>query len=109
MACLHNMVGRLMIDATGCGVLLSPSSGALTSATQDLAAQRAVGLPEEWRRVAELGAWAGVGVEVSWRGCCHGRAEWNAPASLPEGCRESRTSTCTGWWHGSATTGALQL
>jgi hypothetical protein len=45
MACLHNMVGRSMIDAAGCKVPLSPSGGAFAGATRDLAAHRTVRLP----------------------------------------------------------------
>ncbi len=64
---------------------MSPSGGTLAGAARDLAAQCAVGSPGRWCRVAELGAWAGVGAQVLWRGGRRRLARRNTPASLLAG------------------------
>jgi hypothetical protein len=110
MACLNNMVIRLMINAAGWGAPSSPSRGALTSATQDLAAHHAVRLlggvaPGRVVNGKDGGRGGGTG-SVARPPLMSCRAEY--ARVLPAGRWESQTRTCAGRRHGLATTGALR-
>ncbi len=109
MACLHDMVGRLMINAAGCRALLSLSGGALACAARDLAAHHMVGLPrgvDAGSRVGGGGRGGGTGSWCSHRCYC---VRKNTPVSPPAGCQESWTRTSAGPRRGSPTTSPSQM